>query len=168
MADPPLETYASRFGISKEAFPGGGSAFTPVIYTTPPTEDEFKQGLIKELYQARSLRGFVTSRLLANECFYMNERPSAMPDLQFVHPVFERRKWKDSPWKSTPPYPLPNEHDGFWSASNEKVWEIMQPVFRLASQFLEHSGGIYWWVESWSNILDFSGNMLMTAGGKLL
>ncbi|KUJ17619.1 uncharacterized protein LY89DRAFT_546953, partial [Mollisia scopiformis] len=99
-----------------------------------------------EKHQRSNLYGFTTRELTELDCMPTREVKPA--DVQsYIIPLLQRQTWETVPvqpdFQRTRLYPLKNGN-GNWVASNDVVWQVMEPCVRLASQTLMSAHLLPW------------------------
>ncbi|KAF8857232.1 hypothetical protein BDZ45DRAFT_726870 [Acephala macrosclerotiorum] len=126
------------------------SGLTPVY---PPKElTKTQQRYFKNLakYQRDRFHGFTTAELRNLESlapYYEHcEDPfrGHLSQLNYIHPVFRRPRWTRPLPKHMAFFPFGNKRDGFWDASNNVVWKLLEPGIKLASQTLLNAHTWLW------------------------
>lgn len=111
---------------------------------TAENDIESQNHKAEESHQRWKFRGFTSLELEDLGALpTMSDENFKKPTLDNpIHPIFERKKWKEKdPWQ-----PLGNGRPGNWVASNDLVWEAMQPSLRLATLFLTNFHIFPWYV----------------------
>lgn len=144
---PNRSAFAELFGDDHPDVPHlygtGRSGFTPILinYPTPVVSALERAHRNAELaLQQKRLEGWTSHELLF---MYAMERPGAIAnDLSNpIHPLLTRDQWNVSK-----KWPLGAGFEGCWDIKNPIVWEIMQPILRLATQFLTNTHILTWYV----------------------
>jgi hypothetical protein len=89
-----------------------------------------------EAYQRDRLGGFIINELQDAGCWDKSDAKGNNLE-GAIHPLFEKRRWMNR---------LPDDRrleigkgvDGRWEMGNERVWEVMVPVLRLASRLISN------------------------------
>jgi hypothetical protein len=88
------------------------------------------------IHQADRLCGFTAPDLQNIGCW---DKPSALAnDLQIpIHPLYCKENWLNCPdnMKSKSD-PIGDGIPGFWEVENPIVWNMIQPILRIASHFI--------------------------------
>ncbi|CZR58456.1 uncharacterized protein PAC_08348 [Phialocephala subalpina] len=139
----PLTTLAQRdthpTGEKHKILAGTGkSGLTPI----PPNERDRNEDL--DIYQKSLFWGFSTQDIESVGGF----APSYFSLIRLsnpINPVFHQNKWLSEKFNDVSFLRLPGNLDGYWQAHDPRVWDILQPVLRLASNFLENHDLVFWW-----------------------
>jgi hypothetical protein len=121
-----------RFGIDK-------SGFSPTEYTLPILGQSTDPDIDKiEAFQRNQLYGFTSRELGQLDCLPTRELTPG--NLQNgIIPMLQRENWERTPAQPDFTrgylYPLKNGN-GMWSADNDAVWDVMEPIIILASRML--------------------------------
>ncbi|RDW77122.1 hypothetical protein BP6252_05175 [Coleophoma cylindrospora] len=111
----------------------GKSGMTPVSLqpmddSYSAERDELDLGIYQ--YQIQRLSGFSVNELV--DTGVINAPNAHLGDLDNpIHPLYRKELWIDAP-----DLPLGHGLNGFWSARNPAVWEVLKPILRLASLFI--------------------------------
>ncbi|KAE8452935.1 hypothetical protein EG329_012122 [Mollisiaceae sp. DMI_Dod_QoI] len=123
------------------------SGLTPLHPDSYRTVDEAKYYHIATGYQRDRLRMFTATELETLEAWApvrVGDEYKFLSDVP-LHPLVEKKRW-DSPLPLHQALcPLRNGRDGYWTTSNDIVWNAMLPSLRLASQYLSQSQTLQWW-----------------------
>lgn len=123
--------YELRHGINPIPPPSPGKKDSP----------EYRNTLrIHESYQRLKLRSFTIELLRLAGCFESaNENPKTNDLSTPTHLLFQQNRWD--------PAPTENIGHGFprlWDMSDDKIWDRMLPVLRLATLLLTHTMSWPW------------------------
>jgi hypothetical protein len=87
-------------------------------------------------HQEHILRGFTVGELKSIGCW---DKPEVLAnDLQIpIHPLYRKEKWINCPddMKSKGD-PIGDGIPGFWEVENPIVWNMLQPILRIATHFI--------------------------------
>lgn len=133
----PLTAWARKYGRFSPT--SHKSGFTPTAYkfaTLGPTYQEPSKKY--EEYQKKKLNGFTTRELGQLDCLPTRElTPGNLQN--YILPMLQRENWETKPLQPdflrSALYPL-KDGNGMWSAHNDVVWNILQPILILASRIL--------------------------------
>ncbi|ESZ90220.1 hypothetical protein SBOR_9390 [Sclerotinia borealis F-4128] len=144
----PLTNYARRF---RPKSPGHFKSWlTPLDPLNPIHWDNARvhdQIRLLEDYQKDGLLGFTTREL--KDLDVVCDRPLKPSTLAGgIIPLLRRDRWEDKPstaWLSTKSVPIRNDPlGGSWQSSNDRVWNLLRPIVKLASQYIMSSQSIPW------------------------
>jgi len=152
MAEPPsspVSKWAVKYGQMEDV--PNHSGYTPLAYSFPTlgtlgqAASSLKPHDARQ-FQRRMLKGFTSSELSLLDC--LPTRDILPGNLQNeIIPLFWRVNWQDGLFQPDLThdkiYAL-KDGDGHWIASNDKVWGIMEPILRLASQMISSSHLLPW------------------------
>jgi hypothetical protein len=137
----PNLTYGHLYGENAELphLEGTGrSGLSPAFYSGPreapfPSEGVLPLYEAERMYQRSKLAGYTSSTL--HSMGALDKSDAKPPNLaNEVHPIFDKPMW--APEGTMPlDYGLP----GYYTASNDRVWNALLPSLRLASKFLENA-----------------------------
>jgi hypothetical protein len=137
---PGLKSWAVKYGaLANGRFGSNKSGFTPIDYVFPTlgsTPDPNVMAI--ENFQRENLFAF-TSRELG-QLDYLPTRELMPGNLQNdIMPLLQRENWETAPahpdFTRDHLYPLQNGK-GMWSADNDEVWSVVEPIVKLASRML--------------------------------
>lgn len=122
------------------------SGLTPISPWGPGNfNDPYRKQLIYQ--QNRWLQGYDTSQLMMLRAMaaYEDFLVSELLDNE-IHPLYAIDNWEKSlePRINLPLFEIGTQ-PGYWEASNECVWKILEPCLRLASQFISNQHCWPWW-----------------------
>lgn len=151
---PPHATpYTSWLGAAKEPWLAQPfkSGLTPITYSDSLSDldpEKYWYNQRCEAYQKQQFYQFTSQHFIdlrSTNHFGDSVSPST---LTLIHPIFKRSNWIDSTSNVKPLHYLPRGWTGAWSGQNDVVWDLLQPVLALATQFLENSDAWDWYVAS--------------------
>ncbi|KFX90593.1 hypothetical protein V490_06381 [Pseudogymnoascus sp. VKM F-3557] len=127
----------------------GESGWTPLDLQHRPSWRKFRTEEAKRNEQRRRLFGFDSNQLQSIDALpaLINEEAPLLKLDNPIHPIFALRHWRS---RETMPanrafWRIGNGRPGYWEAQNPLVWEILEPILKLASQFLINSHISHWW-----------------------
>ncbi|KFY33705.1 hypothetical protein V494_07402 [Pseudogymnoascus sp. VKM F-4513 (FW-928)] len=127
----------------------GQSGWTPIDLQHRPSWRQFRTEEAKRNEQRRRLFGFDSNQLQAIEAvpaLIKEEMPLLGLDNP-IHPIFALENWRTR--ESMPAnrafWRIGNGRPGYWEALNPFVWDILEPILKLASQFLTNTHISHWW-----------------------
>lgn len=129
-----LTPFATRYGALPEKH-FSGLTQAPEISPRSLSNQERQQIAEVEAYQRSNLRRFTTRELRQLDCLPDREVKAANLR-EMITPILQRDRWELHPWTSfnrTHLYLLKNGR-GFWTAHNDEVWRILEPILKLASR----------------------------------
>jgi hypothetical protein len=135
---PGPQSWVAKYGaIANGKFGAHKSGFSPLDYVFP-TLGQIPDPSIAaiETFQRNVLYGFTSRELGQLDCLPTRE---LMPgNLQnSILPILQRENWERMPpqhdFTRDHLYPLKNG-SGMWSADNDEVWDVMEPIVKLASR----------------------------------
>ncbi|KAE8445237.1 hypothetical protein EG329_013609 [Mollisiaceae sp. DMI_Dod_QoI] len=127
------------------------SGLTPSYLPDKPNQRQRTSHRNLEKHQRSRFHGFTAAELRNLESlapYYDNDKDafhSDFPQLNAIHPVFERSRWTQPLPKHMAFFPLGNGRDGFWDARKDLVWNALKPGIRIASQTLLNADTWPWW-----------------------
>jgi hypothetical protein len=136
---PGLESWAVKYGATANGKFGSKSGFSPMDYVLPALGQTFEPTLAAiENWQREIFYGFTSRELDQLDCLPTRElKPGNLQNA--ILPILQRENWERTPAQPDLTrdhlYPLPNGQ-GMWSANNDVVWKIMEPIVRLSSRML--------------------------------
>ncbi|OBT65198.1 hypothetical protein VE03_04725 [Pseudogymnoascus sp. 23342-1-I1] len=140
--------FAKLFG-SALVLNNGESGWTPINLHHRPSWRQFRTEEAKRNEQRRRLFGFDSNQLQAIDAvpaLIKEETPLLKLDNP-IHPILALQHWRTR--ESMPAnrafWRIGNGRPGYWEANNPLVWEILEPILKLASQFLVNSHISHWW-----------------------
>ena len=103
-----------------------------------------------ETHQKKIFMGFTSQELFILDCLPTRELQPGNLALDII-PLFDRTRWQTGPIKPDLTrdnlYPL-SDGRGLWLGDNDVVWDMMEPILRLASQMIMATHLLPW-------VLDF-------------
>ncbi|OBT96295.1 hypothetical protein VE01_05806 [Pseudogymnoascus verrucosus] len=139
---------AKVFGAAR-VLNNGESGWTPMNLQHRPSWRQFRTEEAKRNEQRRRLFGFDSNQLQAIDAvptLVKEETPLLKLD-NAIHPILVGQHWRTR--ESIPAnrafWRIGNGKPGYWEAQNPFVWEILEPILKLASQFLTNSHISHWW-----------------------
>ncbi|KFY86445.1 hypothetical protein V500_07634 [Pseudogymnoascus sp. VKM F-4518 (FW-2643)] len=140
--------FAKIFGTAP-VLNNGESGWTPINLQHRPSWRQFRTEEAKRNEQRRRLFGFDSNQLQAIDAvpaLIKDQTPLLKLDNP-IHPILALRHWRSR--ESIPAnrafWRIGNGRPGYWEAHNPFVWEILEPILKLASQFLINSHISHWW-----------------------
>jgi hypothetical protein len=141
------ETWAVKYGATADGKFGNKSGFTPTEYVLPTLAQSLDPETERiEKFQRSKLYEFTSRELGQLDC--LPTRELAPGNLQnSVIPILRRENWERAPaqpdFTRDHLYPLKNGN-GMWSADNDVVWKVIEPIARLASRMLRSIHMVPW------------------------
>ncbi|PBP21106.1 hypothetical protein BUE80_DR008027 [Diplocarpon rosae] len=141
----PLTAWARKYGQFSPTNPKSG--YTPTEYqfpvlgaTSPPSGAQY------EAFQKRKLYGFTSRELAQLDCLPLREL-KASNLASHIMPILRRENWEQAPlqpdFSRSNLYPLADGR-GVWSAHNDVVWDVLEPILTLASKFVGSAYVLPW------------------------
>jgi hypothetical protein len=136
---PGPESWAVKYGATANGKFGSKSGFSPLEYVLPALGRTFEPTITAiEKWQREIFYGFTSRELDQLDCLPTRELKSG--NLRnAILPILQRENWEKAPAQPDLTrdhlYPLQNGR-GMWSADNDVVWTVMEPIVRLASRIL--------------------------------
>ncbi|EKD17696.1 uncharacterized protein L3040_003578 [Drepanopeziza brunnea f. sp. 'multigermtubi'] len=141
----PLTTWARKYGLFSPT--SHKSGYTPTEYKFPTLGAVFPDSSDRyEQYQRKNLNGFTTRELGQLDCLPTRELiPGNLP--KYILPMLARQNWETNPVQ--PDFPRSDlyaleDGRGMWSAHNDVVWPILEPILVLASKILGSAHLLPW------------------------
>ncbi|KAI9743101.1 MAG: hypothetical protein M1818_003396 [Claussenomyces sp. TS43310] len=136
--------YAKRYGVAVEDWlksvgKSGLTPLTPLDPSLPIARPELRRA--RRHYQYQNLDGYESA--LLDKAKAIDDDSIRPSDLTVIHPLFARERWTRNPWAHQCLIPLGHGRSGDWTASNDEVWDVLQPCLALTSMFMSQSWP--WW-----------------------
>ncbi|OWP02859.1 hypothetical protein B2J93_3439 [Marssonina coronariae] len=141
----PLTAWARKYGQFSPT--NHKSGYTPTEYRFPVlgATNQSPEAQYEE-FQKRKLFGFTTRELAQLDCLPTRElKPSTLAS--HIMPILRRENWEQAPlqpdFSRSNLYPLADGR-GMWSAHNDVVWDVLEPILILASKFIGSAYVLPW------------------------
>jgi hypothetical protein len=133
------ESWSVKYGATANGKFGSKSGFSPMDYVLPALGQNSEPTITAiEKWQREILYGFTSRELDQLDCLPTREL-KAVSLRNSILPILRRENWEKAPAQPDLTrdhlYPLQNGR-GMWSADNDVVWNVMEPIVRLASRML--------------------------------
>ena len=126
--------------MAKGQFGYDKSGFSPTEYPAlsfPKTSEDERIAAI-ERFQRKKLHGFTARELGQLDCLPTRELSPGNLENDII-PLLRRDRWETVPaqpdFTRDHMYPLANGKE-MWSGDNDEVWNVLEPICRLASRML--------------------------------
>ena len=136
---PGPESWAVKYGATANGKFGSKSGFSPLDYVFPTLGQTPEPTITAiEKWQRGIFYGFTSRELDQLDCLPTRELKSSNLRNSIL-PILQRENWEKAPAQPDLTrdhlYPMQNGR-GMWSADNNVVWSVMEPIVRLASRIL--------------------------------
>jgi hypothetical protein len=160
------ETWAVKYGAMANGRFGNKSGFSPTGYIYPTLEQGLHPNIQQiEGFQRDQFYGFTSRELGQLDCLPTRELIPANLQNDII-PMLRRENWERTPaqpdFTRDYLYPLKNGR-GVWSADNDEVWNVMEPIVKLASRMLMSIHVMPWvcFLPSWHICTDQHASLML-------